>query len=236
MKPVYHRVLLKLSGEALSGGNGQGFDPEVVGQIAEVIARMSKMGVQVAVVSGAGNFWRGRDAKGMVRTTADYMGMLGTMMNCLMLSDAIERSGVKTLIQSALEVSRVAGSFNRKEAISFLEEGGVVLFACGTGEPYFSTDTTCALRALEVEADCILVAKNGVEGVLTGDPRDGGHYDLIRETTFDELLARNLKVMDATAFAMCRENGMSMRIFGMDDLENIVRVACGEEIGTTVNA
>ena len=162
------------------------------------------------------------------------MGMLGTMMNCLMLSDAIERAGVETSVMSAFDIARVADPFSRKQAIRTLEEGGVVLFACGTGEPYFSTDTTCALRALQIDADVILVAKNGVEGVLTGDPRDGGEYELIRAATYDELLAKDLKVMDATAFEMCRENGMNMQIFGMDDLENIVRAAHGEDIGTRV--
>lgn len=235
-KPAYKRVLLKLSGEALSGGAGVGFDTAVVEKMAAVIARLAALGVQVAVVSGAGNFWRGRDAKGMVRTNADYIGMLGTLMNCLMLSDAIERAGVKTCVQSAIEINRVADTFNRKEAIEALEKGEVVLFACGTGEPYFSTDTTCALRALEIDADVILVAKNGVEGVLTGDPRDGGDYELIEQITYSELLARGLAVMDATAFEMCRANAMAMRIFGMDDLENIIRVACGEELGTRVDA
>jgi uridylate kinase len=233
-KAAYRRILLKLSGEALSGGRGSGFDTQVVAKIADAIARVAQSGVQVGVVCGAGNFWRGRDAQGMVRTTADYMGMLGTLMNCLMLSDAIERAGVRARVQSALAVSRVAGDFNRREAIDALENGEVVLFACGTGEPYFSTDTTCVLRALEIEADAILVAKNGVEGVLTGDPRDGGDYELIERITFDEILARNLAVMDATAFAMCRENGMPMRIFGMDDVENILRAVSGAPIGTHV--
>ena len=231
---TYSRVLLKLSGEALSGGSGSGFDTDVVARMADVIVRMARAGVQVAVVCGAGNFWRGRDAKDMVRANADYIGMLGTLMNSLMLSDAIERAGVKTCVQSAIEVSRVAQTFHRKDAIEALESGRVVLFACGTGEPYFSTDTTCVLRALEIDADAILVAKNGVEGVLTGDPRDGGDYELIDAITFDELLARNLKVMDATAFEMCRENGMTMHIFGMDDVENIYRAACGEKLGTQV--
>ena len=231
---AYKRVLLKLSGEALSGGRGQGFDTDVVEKIASVIAQLAKEGIQTAVVCGAGNFWRGRDAAHMVRTTADYMGMLGTMMNCLMLSDAIERAGVETSVMSAFDIARVADPFSRKQAIRTLEQGGVVLFACGTGEPYFSTDTTCALRALQIDADVILVAKNGVEGVLTGDPRDGGDYELIRAVTYDELLAKGLKVMDATAFEMCRENGMNMQIFGMDDLENIVRAAHGEDIGTRV--
>lgn len=233
-KTAYSRVLLKLSGEALSGSAGVGFDTKIVSDMADVIVRMARAGVQVAVVCGAGNFWRGRDAKDMVRTNADYIGMLGTMMNSLMLSDAIERAGVKTLVQSAIQISRVADPFHRKRAIEALEEGQVVLFACGTGEPYFSTDTTCALRALEIDADTILVAKNGVEGVLTGDPRDGGHYELIEQITYDELLSRGLKVMDAAAFEMCRENGMSMRIFGMDDVQNIYRAACGEPLGTRV--
>ena len=234
--PTVRRAVVKLSGETLAGKLGRGIDFEMLDRVCRVLAECASLGVELGVVVGAGNFWRGvKDGGGKLdRVRADHMGMLATTMNAIAIGDALERAGAAPLVLSATPMPAYADTYSPDRARRALSEGKIVVVGGGTGNPYVSTDTGVVLRALEIGADAILVAKNGVEGVLTGDPRDGGDYELIDAITFDELLARNLKVMDATAFEMCRENGMTMHIFGMDDVENIYRAACGEKLGTQV--
>ncbi|HBG02826.1 MAG TPA: UMP kinase, partial [Firmicutes bacterium] len=218
----YGRIVLKLSGEAL-GGNGFGIDPEVVGSIATEIHKIMALGVQVAIVVGGGNIWRGAtgSAKGMDRTTADYMGMLATVLNALALQDALEGRGVPTRVQTAIEMRQVAEPYIRRRAIRHLEKGRVVIFASGTGNPYFSTDTTAALRALEIEAEVILMAKRGVDGVYSSDPRI--HADAIRYDTISyiDVLNQNLGVMDSTATSLCMDNNIPIIVFDFDEAGNI---------------
>ena len=231
----YGRIVLKLSGEAL-GGNGFGIDPEVVGSIATEIHKIMALGVQVAIVVGGGNIWRGAtgSAKGMDRTTADYMGMLATVLNALALQDALEGRGVPTRVQTAIEMRQVAEPYIRRRAIRHLEKGRVVIFASGTGNPYFSTDTTAALRALEIEAEVILMAKRGVDGVYSSDPRI--HADAIRYDTISyiDVLNQNLGVMDSTATSLCMDNNIPIIVFDFDEAGNIEKAICGEKIGTYV--
>ena len=233
---VYHRVLLKLSGEALKAEQDL-FDFEKVRQIAEIIRRMHDMGVEIGIVIGAGNIWRGRQgpAAHMDAVTADQMGMLGTMINCLCMADALRQAGLDAVVQSAVDMHRFAEPVNTMAARRHLKEGRIVLFACGTGNPFFSTDSGVALRAIEMEVDAILMAKN-VDGVYTADPMKDPTATLIRDITYTEALSRGLKVMDASAFALCAENRVPMvRLFGLDDPENLIRVLEGSDIGTFVH-
>ncbi len=233
---VYHRVLLKLSGEALKAEQDL-FDFEKVRQIAEIIRRMHDMGVEIGIVIGAGNIWRGRQgpAAHMDAVTADQMGMLGTMINCLCVADALRQAGLDAVVQSAVDMHRFAEPVNTMAARRHLKEGRIVLFACGTGNPFFSTDSGVALRAIEMEVDAILMAKN-VDGVYTADPMKDPTATLIRDITYTEALSRGLKVMDASAFALCAENRVPMvRLFGLDDPENLIRVLEGSDIGTFVH-
>ncbi len=233
---VYHRILLKLSGEALKGGEDL-FDFEKVGGIARIIRRMREMGVEVGIVIGAGNIWRGRQgpAASMDAVTADQMGMLGTVINCLCVADAVRREGVDAVVQSAVDMNRFAEPFNAMAARRHLKEGRVVFFACGTGNPFFSTDSGVALRAAEMKVDAILMAKN-IDGVYTADPAKDPSATLIRDITYNEALRRGLKVMDASAFALCAENQIPMvRVFGLDDPENLIRVLEGDPMGTFVH-
>ncbi|NMB20517.1 MAG: UMP kinase [Firmicutes bacterium] len=233
--PRYERVVLKLSGEAL-GGDGFGIDPEVVATIAAEISDVLKLGVQVAIVVGGGNFWRGASgsAKGMDRTTADHMGMLATVINALALQDALEGCGVPTRVQTAIEIRQIAEPYIRRRAVRHLEKNRVVIFATGTGNPYFSTDTAAALRALEIEAEVILMAKRGVDGVYDCDPRtnpDATRYETI---SYIDVLNQNLGVMDSTATSLCMDNGIPIIVFNFDEPGNIEKAVCGVKIGTYV--
>ena len=233
---VYHRVLLKLSGEALKSGT-ELFDFDKVRQTAEIIRDMHNLGVEIGVVIGAGNIWRGRQgpAAHMDAVTADQMGMLGTVINCLCVADALRQAGLDAVVQSAVDMNRFAEPFNAMAARRHLAEGRIVLFAAGSGNPFFSTDTAVALRAIEMQVDAILMAKN-IDGVYTADPRQDPSATLIRDITYQEALAKNLKVMDAAAFALCAENRVPMvRVFGLDDPRNLIRVLEGSDIGTFVH-
>ena len=229
----YNRILLKLSGEALAGDKKSGIDDDVVRTITSKIKEVSDLGVQVAIVVGGGNFWRGRSSEKMDRVTADHMGMLATLMNSLALSDALEQHGAVTRVLSAIDVRQMAEPYIRKRAVRHLEKGRIVIFACGTGNPYFSTDTGAALRATEIGADIFLKATM-VDGVYDKDPNvypDAVRYEKV---THDEVLSSNLKVMDATAAALCRDNHTKIYVFSIEDPDNIVRVIKGENIGTLV--
>ncbi len=229
----YKRILLKLSGEALAGEKKVGIDDDVVREITSKVKEVADLGVEVAIVVGGGNFWRGRSSEKMDRVTADHMGMLATMMNALALSDALEQHGAVTRVLSAVEIRQMAEPYIRKRAVRHLEKGRIVIFACGTGNPYFSTDTGAALRATEIGADIFMKATM-VDGVYDKDPHiypDAVRYERV---THDEVLKSNLKVMDATAAALCRDNHTKILVFSMEDPENIVRIAKGENLGTIV--
>ena len=229
------RVLLKLSGEAFGGGT-LGVNPDVVSQIArEIAASMDQ--TEVAIVVGGGNFFRGAalSQRGMDRARADYMGMLGTVMNALALQDFLEQAGVETRVQSAITMTQVAETYIPLRAIRHMEKGRVVIFGAGAGLPYFSTDTVSAQRALEIEADEVLVAKNGVDGVYTADPAVDPEATLITDITYNEALVKGLKVVDSTAFSLCMDNGMPMRVFGMEPAGNVTAALRGEKLGTLVH-
>jgi uridylate kinase len=234
--PAFGRVLLKLSGEALMGELDYGTDPERVQAIAQEIAAVHRRGVDVAIVVGGGNIYRGMAAaaKGMDRATGDYMGMLATVLNALALQDALEKGEIPTRVQSALTISEVAEPYIRRRAIRHLEKGRVVIFAAGTGNPFFTTDTAAALRAAEVHAEVILMAKHGIEGVYTADPAKDPDAEFIPEITHKEALTRGLQVMDATAFALCMDNNLPIVVFNMADGRNINRIVSGERVGTLV--
>jgi uridylate kinase len=235
---AYRRVLLKLSGEVFGGGK-VGVDPDVVQAIAREIASVQRAGVQVAVVTGGGNFFRGAELqqRGMDRARADYMGMLGIVMNCLALQDYLERKeGIETRVQTAIAMGQVAEPYIPRRAIRHLEKGRVVIFGAGMGLPYFSTDTVAAQRALESKCEVVLVAKNGVDGVYTADPRLDPDAIKLDHVTYDDAIAQGLRIMDQTAFALCGENKLPMVVFGMEPEGNILRVVQGEKIGTLVSA
>ncbi len=230
-----HRLLLKLSGESLMGEREYGVDPHTVSSIAREVVHVQERGTEIAVVVGGGNFYRGLEAaaEGMDRATADYAGMLATLLNALALQDALERLGAQTRVQSAIEVSEVAEPYIRRRAMRHLEKGRVVIFAAGTGNPFFTTDTAAALRALEIGAEVILMAKNGVRGVYDGDPRLDPDAQLLPSLTHLEAIERGLKVMDTTALSLCMDNGLPIHVFELAD-GNITRAAAGERIGTIV--
>jgi uridylate kinase len=231
----FRRVLLKLSGEALMGGRDYGIEVGVVNALAREIAAVRASGVDVAIVVGAGNFYRGlaAAAEGMERATADYAGMLATLLNALALQDALEREGADTRVQSALAVSEVAEPYIRRRAIRHLEKGRVVIFAAGTGNPFFTTDTAAALRALEIGADTILMAKHGVQGVYDGDPRENPNAKFLPSLTHLQAIEQGLKVMDTTALSLCMDNKLSIHVFELAD-GNIGRVVAGEQVGTVI--
>ncbi len=232
----YTRILLKLSGEALMGAQPYGIDPQVIDLIAQEIKRVCTMGVEVAVVVGGGNIWRGISAasSGMDRASADYAGMLATVLNGLTLQDALERIGVHTRVQTAIEMNAVAEPYIRRRAIRHMEKGRVVIFAAGTGNPYFTTDTAAALRAVEVGAQVLLMAKNGVDGVYNADPRHDPQARRFAHITYLDALQRNLRVMDASALSLCMDNGTPIIVFDLNTAGNIVRAVRGEPIGTIV--
>lgn len=234
--PAYKRVVLKLSGEALAGEVGYGIDPKIIFSIANQIKEIVELGVQVAVVVGGGNIWRGLSgsSKGMDRATADYMGMLATIMNSLALQDGLEKVNVPTRVQTSIEMRQVAEPYIRRKAIRHLEKNRVVIFAAGTGNPYFSTDTTAALRAAEIEAEVILMAKNKVDGVYTADPSVDSTAKKYDQLTFLEVLNQGLGVMDSTASSLCMDNNIELMVFSITEEGNIKRAVMGEKIGTIV--
>lgn len=234
MEPKYKRVMLKISGEALAGEKGFGIDQKTVDAIAEKVKECYDMGVQIAIVVGGGNFWRGRSGEGMDRTRADHMGMLATVINSLALLDALEHCGVECRVQTAIEMRQIAEPYIRLRAASHLRKGRVVIFACGTGNPFFSTDTTAALRAAEIDAEVILLAKK-VDGVYDSDPNINPDATKFKKLTFMDVLSRELGVMDSTATSLCMDNNIPIVVFGLDDPDNIIRAVNGEDIGTIVS-
>lgn len=234
MRAKYKKVLLKVSGEALAGEKGHGLDEETLAAISENIKKVVDMGVKVSIVVGGGNIWRGRSSGNMDRTRADHMGMLATVINALGLCSALEACGVQTRVQSAIEMRAVAEPYIRGKAIRHMEKGRVVIFAAGTGNPFMSTDTAAALRAVETEADIILLAKK-VDAVYDSDPAINPNAKKYDALSFSDILGKELGVMDSTAASMCRDNNMSILVFGLDDPKNIVRAVSGEKIGTLVS-
>ena len=232
-KAKYKRILLKLSGEALAGSKGFGLDAETIGKVCDNIKKVVDMGVEVAIVVGGGNFWRGRQAHQMERTTADYMGMLATIMNGQALQDALEARGLDTRLQSSIEMRQIAELYIRRKAVRHLEKGRVVIFSGGTGNPFFSTDTCAALRATEINAEIILFGKT-IDGVYNDDPKTNPNAKKLDEITYTEVLQKNLKVVDSTAASLCRDNNMPTIIFELGDGENIINAVAGENIGTIV--
>jgi len=237
-RAAYRRIVLKLSGEALMGDRSYGQDPERLTALARAIQGVHDLGVEVAAVVGGGNIYRGmaESARGMDRASADYAGMLATVLNALAVQDACERMGLTTRVMSALDIQEVAEPYIRRRAVRHLEKKRVVIFAAGTGNPYFTTDTAAALRACEIAADVLLMGKNGVEGVLDRDPRQHADAKLIPRLTHLEAIERGLRVMDTTALSLCMENAMPIRVFNVNDEENIVRVVTGADLGTLVSA
>jgi uridylate kinase len=234
---VFSRVLIKLSGEALMGGLEYGADPDRIAAIAAAVKHVSDRGVETSVVVGGGNIYRGLSAaaSGMDRATGDYMGMLATVLNALALQDALEHHGAVTRVLSAIEMSEVAEPYIRRRAMRHLERGRIVIFAAGTGNPFFTTDTAAALRALEIHAEAILMAKNGVAGVYSADPRKDPDARFIEEITHREAIEQQLQVMDVTALSLCMDNRLPIHVFNMDDERNIDRIVCGERVGTVVS-
>ena len=232
----YRRLVLKLSGEALSGKQGYGIDPDIIHSIAKQIKEIVELGVEIAVVVGGGNIWRGKTGSemGMDRATADYMGMLATVMNSLALQDSLEMIGIPTRVQTSIEMRQVAEPYIRRKAIRHLEKKRVVIFAAGTGNPYFSTDTTAALRAAEIEAEVILMAKNNVDGVYSDDPKVNKNAKKYTDITYMEMLNESLGVMDSTASSLCMDNNIPLIVFSITEEGNIKRVVQGEAIGTTI--
>ena len=232
-KPKYKRIMLKISGEALAGDKGFGLDQPTIDAIAQKIKECYDMGVEIAIVVGGGNFWRGRTGEGMDRSRADHMGMLATVINTLALLDALEQLGVETRVQTAIEMRQIAEPYIRLKAARHLQKGRVVIFACGTGNPFFSTDTTAALRAAEIDAEVILLAKK-VDGVYDSDPNLNPNAKKYSSLSFIDVLNQGLGVMDSTATSLCMDNDIPIVVFGLDDPENIKRAVMGEEIGTVV--
>lgn len=233
---MYKRILLKLSGEALKGETASGIDPQTVMSIAEEIKNAHNLNVEIGIVVGGGNIWRGKTAEGlgMDRAQADYMGMLATIMNGLAVQDALENIGVPTRVMTALPINQVAEPYIRRRAIRHLEKGRVCIFVGGLGSPYFSTDTACVLRATEIGAEIVLMAKNKTEGVYDSDPRTNPNAKMFEELTFSEILSKELAVMDSTAASLCKDNKLNLIVFNMNNKGNIVKAVSGEKIGTLV--
>ena len=233
MKPVYSRILLKLSGEALSGEKGHGIDFDTVINVCSAIKECAVMGVEIGLVVGGGNFWRGRSSQEMDRTRADHMGMLATVINSLALADALEQLGLNVRVQTAINMQQIAEPYIRGKAISHLNKGYVVVFGCGTGNPFFTTDTAAALRAAEIGADIIFKATN-VDGVFDKDPKTNPDAKKYENLSHSEVLNKELKVMDSTAASLCRDNNIPILVFNLDNPQNIVAAVCGEKVGTLV--
>ena len=233
-KIKYKRVILKISGEALAGDNKHGIDTDTINEISNRIEKIYKMGVEVAIVVGGGNFWRGRSGVGMDRTTADYMGMLATVINALGLQDALESKGIPTRVQTAIEMRQIAEPYIRRKAVRHLEKKRVVIFACGTGNPFFSTDTTAALRAADIDAEVNLLAMK-VDAVYDSDPNINPNAKKFDRLSYLDILNKELGVMDSTAASLCKDNDIPIIVFGLDNPENIVKAVLGENIGTIIN-
>ena len=235
---IFERVMLKLSGESLMGDREYGTDPDRLQSIAKEVKGLTDMGIEVAIVVGGGNIFRGMQASahGMDRASADYVGMLATVLNAVELQDALEKQGADTRVQTAIQMAEVAEPYIRRRAIRHLGKGRVVIFAGGTGNPFFTTDTAASLRALEIHADAIMMAKNGVRGVFDSDPKENKKAKFLPRVTYQEAIEQNLKVMDSTALSLCKDNDLPIYVFNMDDAGNIDRIARGEEIGTLVSS
>ena len=233
MELKYKRVILKLSGEVLAGKKGFGIDDDVVADVAGYVKKLADSGVEVGVVIGAGNFWRGRSNKRMARTTADYMGMMGTVMNSLAMSDSLKYQGVANRMMSAISMTPLAECYNREKAVGYLEAGEVVIFAAGTGSPFFSTDTTAALRAAEMDAELILLAKR-VDGVYDSDPATNPNAKKYESLSYSEVLSKKLGVMDFTAITLCMDNNIPIAVFDLNKPENILKACAGDNVGTIV--
>lgn len=230
----YKRIILKISGEALAGDKGFGINSDMVNYVVGQIAKLNQDEVEVGIIVGGGNFWRGREGGDMDRTTADHMGMLATLINSLALQDALEKSGVQTRVQSALNITRVAEPYILRRATRHFEKGRVVIFACGTGNPYFSTDTGASLRAAEIGAEVLLLAKN-IDGVYDSDPKTNPEAKKFDDITFMDVIKQELKAMDTTATSMCMENNIPVIVFGLNDKDSIIRAVNGETIGTLIH-
>ena len=233
MSVKYKRVIIKISGEALAGDKGMGFDQAVLDKVVDQICNVHKLGVQIGIVVGGGNFWRGRQGTEMDRATADHMGMLATVINALALQDAIERRGIPTRVQTALNITRVAEPYISRKANSHLDKGRIVIFACGTGNPFFSTDTAVALRAAEIGAEVILLAKN-VDGIYDSDPKKNPNAKKYKEIKYLDFIKQELKAMDTAAVAICMENKTPILAFGLDEPNSLTRAVSGEELGTWI--
>jgi UMP kinase len=233
MKAKYKRILLKISGEALSGAAGHGFDPESLKSVAEQILEVAKLGVEVGIVVGGGNIWRGRQGMNMDRVTADQMGMLATVINALAVSEALIGAGADARVLTSIEISGVGEKFNHKVADRYLKEGKIVVFGGGTGNPFFSTDTGAALKAAEIGADALLLAKN-IDGIYDSDPKTNPNAKKFDELTYDEYVARGLRAMDTSAVVMCKENGLKVHAFGLSDKKSIVKAVAGDKEGTII--
>ncbi len=234
MQPKYKRVLIKLSGEALAGQQKFGLNEEVISKVVDQLVKVHEMGVEIALVIGGGNFWRGRQGTQMDRTTADHMGMLATVMNSLAMMDAIERKGIPTRVQTALNMISVAEPYVLRKALHHFEKGRIVIMACGTGNPYCSTDTAAAQRACEINADVLLMAKN-VDGIYDDDPRTNPNAVKFEKLTFEEVIAKKLQAMDVTAATMCMENKIPVLCFALEEQNSVLRAVCGERIGTLIS-
>ena len=232
--PKYKRIVLKLSGEALAGSNSVGIDINYVNLIAKQVKKIYDLGVEIGIVVGGGNSWRGRDENNIDRATSDYMGMLGTVMNALALQDSFEKLGVITRVQTAIDMRQVAEPYIRRRAIRHLEKSRVVIFSAGVGNPYFSTDTAAALRAAEIDADVILLAKKGTDGIYDSDPNINENAKKYDNLSYREILNKNLKIMDGTATTLCMDNSIPLRVFGIGEEDAMFKVVCGEDIGTSV--
>ncbi|MBO5782890.1 MAG: UMP kinase [Clostridia bacterium] len=233
MQPKYKRILLKLSGEALAGDERFGLNEKVIAQVVDQIVTVHQMGVEIALVIGGGNFWRGRQGTNMDRATADQMGMLATVMNALAMMDAIEKRGIPTRVQTALNMISVAEPYVLRKALSHFEKGRIVIMACGTGNPYCSTDTAAAQRACEINADVLLMAKN-IDGIYDSDPRTNPNAKKYDQLSFVDIISQGLKAMDSTAATMCMENDIPVLCFALDEENSIVRAVCGEKMGTII--
>ena len=229
----YKRVIIKLSGEALAGDKGNGIDEAILDSVVDEIIAVTKLGVQVGIIVGGGNFWRGRQGREMDRSTADHMGMLATVINALAIQDALERKGAPTRVQTALTITRVAEPYILRKAMSHLNKGRVVIFACGTGNPYFTTDTAAALRAAEIDAEVLLLAKN-VDGIYDSDPKLNPNAKKLKEVTYKDYIAQGLKAMDTTAITICMENKIPVLAFGLFEKDSLLRAVKGEDIGTII--
>lgn len=234
MQPKYKRVLIKLSGEALAGAEGHGLNETVMAGVVDQIVAIKKMGVEIALVIGGGNFWRGRQGKKMDRTTADHMGMLATVMNSLAMMDALEQRGIQTRVQTALIMTSVAEPYILRKALNHFEKGRVVIMACGTGNPYCSTDTAAAQRACEIQADVLMMAKN-IDGIYDSDPKINPSAKKYDHINYIDIIKNGIKAMDATAATMCMENNIPVVAFGLDEKDSIIRVVCGENLGTVID-